>query len=500
LIIPLYQKRGGKGCNTLFRFICDSITMLRQKAVLFHRVAMAGDALLIVGGFLISYWLRQGFLRGYFDDVPLFPLKEYLWGLILALPVWIGMLWRSEVYASLRTKGWAEITWAILWAGIVTTVVLGTVLFLLKIAYFSRTFVLLFFLSAVSTLLLERIVIFGLLKIVRRKGYNYRTMLVVGTGKVAQHFARLVRSHGEWGFRLIGFMDVEPTRVGHELLGVPVLGGLEKLPDVLHERIVDEVVFALPRRFLGHIEDSLKSCEEIGVRAHVLLDWYSMQIAKTKLGELHGMPLLTLTTTPVSEAKLLLKRAFDVIVSVLLLILLSPLFLIVSALIKLTSPGPVFFKQERCGLGGRRFKFYKFRSMNIDAEERKKGLEHLNEMSGPVFKIKDDPRITPVGRILRKFSIDELPQLINVLIGEMSLVGPRPPIPDEVQKYERWQKRRLSMRPGLTCLWQINGRNEVDFDQWMKLDLEYIDNWSLGLDFKILLKTIPVVLTGHGAH
>jgi exopolysaccharide biosynthesis polyprenyl glycosylphosphotransferase len=184
----------------------------------------------------------------------------------------------------------------------------------------------------------------------------------------------------------------------------------------------------------------------------------------------------------------------------MLLVLLSPLFLIIAALIKLTSSGPIFFKQVRCGLGGRKFAFYKFRSMIVDAEERKKGLEPLNEMSGPVFKIKDDPRITPVGRIIRKLSLDELPQLYNVLKGEMSLVGPRPPIPEEVQKYERWQRRRLSMRPGLTCLWQVNGRNEVDFEQWMKLDLEYIDNWSLGLDFKIMLRTIPVVLTGHGAH
>lgn len=334
----------------------------------------------------------------------------------------------------------------------------------------------------------------------RRKGYNYRTILLIGTGKVAQNFARLLRTHKDWGFRLIGFMDVEPGRVGHELLGVPVLGGLERLPDFLHERVVDEVVFALPRRFLGHIEESLKTCEKIGVRAHVLLDWYSMKVAKTQLGEFHGLPMLTLTTTPFSEAKLLLKRMFDVAVSFILLALLSPILLIIAGLIKMTSPGPILIKQVRCGLGGRKFTFYKYRSMNADAEERKRELEPLNEMSGPVFKIKDDPRITPVGRIIRKLSIDELPQLWNVLKGEMSLVGPRPPIPEEVQQYESWQRRRLSMRPGLTCLWQINGRNEVDFDQWMRLDLEYIDNWSLGLDFKIILRTIPVVLTGHGAH
>ena len=474
--------------------------MLRQKALLFSRVAMVGDALIVAAGFLVSYWLRQGPLRGSFDDVTLFPLKDYLWALVLAVPIWIGMLWRSGIYSSLRTKTWVEIAGAILWSGIVTTVVLGTVLFLLKIPYFSRTFVILFFSNSATLLLFERITIFAILKVARRKGFNFRTVLLVGTGKVAQNFARLMRSNKDWGFRLIGFMDVEPTRVGHELQGVPVLGGLDKLPALLHERVVDEVIFALPRRFLGHIEDSLRVCEEVGVRAHVILDWYNMKIAKTNLGEFHGIPMLSLTTTPLSEAKLLLKRITDVAGSFTLLVLLSPLFLIIAALIKLTSSGPIFFNQVRCGLGGRKFAFYKFRSMIVDAEERKKGLESLNEMSGPVFKIRDDPRITPVGRIIRKLSIDELPQLYNVLKGEMSLVGPRPPIPEEVQKYERWQRRRLSMRPGLTCLWQVNGRNEVDFDQWMKLDLEYIDNWSLGLDLKIMLRTIPVVLTGHGAH
>jgi len=475
--------------------------MLRQKILLLRRITMGVDVLLIAAGFLGSYWLKQGLLRGYFEDVSLHPLKDYLWGLALTLPIWIGMLRRSGLYASIRLKGWGEITWAIIRSGSACTVILGMLIFLFKVPFFSRSFVVMFFLLATMALLLSRMIGVGFLKIVRRKGYNYRTVLIVGTGKIAQNFAKLIRSHGDWGFSLIGFMDIEPGRTSHGLQGVPVLGELNKLPDILHGRVVDEVVFALPRRFLGHIEDSLKACEEIGVRAHILLDWYNMKIAKTQLGEFHGIPMLTLTTIPLSEAKLLFKRVFDFIIALAALIILSPLFFLVSILIKLTSPGPVFFKQTRGGVGGRWFTLYKFRSMVIDAEEKRDELLHMNEMSGPVFKIKKDPRVNLIGKVLRKLSIDELPQLINVLKGEMSLVGPRPLIAREVVQFERWHKRRLSMRPGLTCLWQIDGRSEVvDFDHWMKLDLEYIDNWSLGMDFKILLKTIPVVLTGHGAH
>ncbi len=195
----------------------------------------------------------------------------------------------------------------------------------------------------------------------------------------------------------------------------------------------------------------------------------------------------------------MIKRGIDLTGSALALLVTSPLLALVAVLVKLEDGGPVFFAQERAGLYGRRFQMYKFRSMAVDAEARKESLAHLNEMSGPVFKMRDDPRITRVGRWIRRLSIDELPQFYNVLRGEMSLVGPRPPIPLEVARYERWQMRRLSMKPGITCIWQVSGRNEVDFDTWMRLDLEYIDNWSLFLDLKLLMKTVPVVIAGSGA-
>jgi exopolysaccharide biosynthesis polyprenyl glycosylphosphotransferase len=259
------------------------------------------------------------------------------------------------------------------------------------------------------------------------------------------------------------------------------------------------VVFIVPRAWLNGIEGAVRLCEEQGVKTSIALDLYDLAVARPLVTELEGMPMLTYSTTPSSEGKLALKRAIDLIGSAFLLLVVSPLFLIIAAAIKLTSKGPVFFRQTRVGLNGRHFILLKFRSMVVDAEQRLREIAHLNEMDGPVFKVRHDPRVTPVGRLLRKTSLDELPQLINVLRGEMSLVGPRPPVPSEVVAYAPWQKRRLSMKPGITCLWQVNGRNTIDFDQWMKLDLEYIDNWSLGLDLKIVGKTVPAVLLGKGA-
>jgi len=229
------------------------------------------------------------------------------------------------------------------------------------------------------------------------------------------------------------------------------------------------------------------------------MNFFSNRVARIEIEELEGIPFLTFTTTPSNETQLALKRLLDVAISMMLLALTLPALVIAALGIKLSSPGSVLFKQERIGLNGRSFLLYKFRTMIEDAHERRGEVSHLNEMSGPVFKLKDDPRVTTIGRILRRFSLDELPQLWNVLKGDMSIVGPRPPIPEEVASYHRWHRRRLSMKPGLTCLWQISGRNNIDFDRWMQLDLQYIDNWSPALDLKILLRTIPAVLLGRGA-
>jgi exopolysaccharide biosynthesis polyprenyl glycosylphosphotransferase len=262
---------------------------------------------------------------------------------------------------------------------------------------------------------------------------------------------------------------------------------------------VDEIVFAVGSDRLADLEEVFLLCDEEGVRTRVAVDFFPHVNSTVSLDRFGDTPLLTFSAAPDDEIRLLVKRVTDVVLAAVGLALLTPFMAVIAALIKLTSPGPAIFRQVRCGLNGRRFLFYKFRSMCQNAEDLKPALEHLSTRE-TAFKIPDDPRLTPIGRYLRKFSIDEWPQLWSVLRGDMSLVGPRPAVPGEVDQYKRWQRRRLRMRPGLTCIWAISGRDAVDFETWMKMDMQYIDNWSLALDWKILLRTIPRVLTGRGAN
>lgn len=271
------------------------------------------------------------------------------------------------------------------------------------------------------------------------------------------------------------------------------------LQRMLAEQIVDEVIFDVDSSKLPGLEEVFLQCDEEGVRTRVAIDFFPHVNSDITLDRVGDAPLLTFSAAPLDDLRLLLKRFFDVVVSFAALVVLSPFFVIVIAMIKFTSRGPFVFKQARCGLNGRRFTMYKFRSMVEEADRMKPQLEHLSDRQ-IAFKMARDPRVTPVGRWLRKFSIDELPQLYNVLRGDMSIVGPRPPLPEEVDRYERWQRRRLRMRPGLTCLWAVCGRDLIDFNAWMRMDIKYIENWSLKLDWSIILRTIPHVLAGKGAH
>ena len=262
--------------------------------------------------------------------------------------------------------------------------------------------------------------------------------------------------------------------------------------------IIDEVYFAAENHELASLEDAFRWCDEEGVCRRIAADFFPRVTGYVALEQLGNTPLITFSGAPGDDVLLLAKRTIDLVLATLGIVLLSPVFLVVMVLVRLTSRGPVIFRQSRCGLNGRMFTCYKFRTMVRDAEDRLHEVRHLNSKE-IVMKIPNDPRLTSVGRWLRKFSLDELPQLFNVVRGDMSLVGPRPAIPSEVAQYQRWQRRRLRMRPGLTCLWALRGRDKVDFEAWMRLDLQYIDNWSLGLDARIILMTIPNVLSGRGA-
>lgn len=322
---------------------------------------------------------------------------------------------------------------------------------------------------------------------------------IVGTGDSARRVAGLVEGAANYGLRLSGFLDAKPAVATLVLEREYPVHALSELPELLRRHVIDEVLFAVPSEQLTELEETFLLCEEEGVRSRVAVDFFPHMRSEVYLERLGTAPMLTFSGAPNDEVRLLVKRAIDVVLAGVSLLAVSPVMLTVALAVRLTSPGPVLFRQTRCGLSGRRFILYKFRSMVADAEARKAELAHRNERE-LVFKIKNDPRLTWVGRWLRKFSIDEWPQLWNVLRGDMSLVGPRPAIPEEVDQYKRWQRRRLRMRPGLTCLWVVEGRDSVGFERWMELDMQYIDNWSLALDWKIMLRTIPQVVIGKGAH
>jgi exopolysaccharide biosynthesis polyprenyl glycosylphosphotransferase len=277
---------------------------------------------------------------------------------------------------------------------------------------------------------------------------------------------------------------------------------VEQLNSVIADQTVDEVLVALPMDKYGPLVEAIvHQCEEQGIIVRLRTEMSNLHVARSYIDQLEGLAVLTIQSGPPDSWRLVIKRLMDIVVSAGVLIALAPVLVAVSILIKLESCGPIFFTQERVGYNKRRFKILKFRTMVAGSDQQQQALEHLNEADGPVFKIKNDPRITGFGRFLRRFSIDELPQLVNVLRGDMSLVGPRPLPVRDVERIElRWHKRRFSIRPGITCLWQVNGRSEIGFDQWVRMDLEYIDRWSLALDFRILLKTLPAVLQGPGAY
>lgn len=363
-----------------------------------------------------------------------------------------------------------------------------------------RFFVRLYVLQVLSLLVL-RSVPRTVLKYIRRRGHNFRHVLIVGRNDRAARLARRIEHFPELGLRILGCIDApnDELRCGHHY-PFKVLGSLEDCEAIVRENIVDEIFIMLPiKSFYSEIEKLIKLCETVGIEAKIPTDIFRLRSSKATISRYLDLSVIDLYTSPKMNFQLILKRVIDIIVSLALIILLIPIFFVVSILIKSTSVGPILFRQQRVGYNGRLFTLYKFRTMINDAEKLKDELRDLNEMDGPVFKMKNDPRVTKVGRVLRRTSLDEFPQLINVLKGDMSLVGPRPPVPPEVAQYALCDRRRLSMKPGITGIWQVSGRNNIPFDQWMEMDRQYIDHWSLLLDLKILFRTVPVVFKREGA-
>lgn len=330
-------------------------------------------------------------------------------------------------------------------------------------------------------------------------------VLVVGCKDQAKEMIKAILSAPNTFYNVVGTLDPARANIGKVVVNdVKVIGDMANFQDTLLDQVVDEVIFALPLNMIPDVNTYISFAEKVGVKIRIMPDWqlqklaFQPETASVSFENFVGIPCLSLSSTPDQDGRLIIKRLLDFFLSLFGLLFFLPLLLAISLLIKISSKGPAIFSQERIGLNGRPFQMYKFRSMIVDAEDLREDLLPINEMEGPVFKIKNDPRVTLVGSFLRKTSLDELPQLINVLKGEMSLVGPRPPLSKEVEGYQPFQRRRLSMRPGITCIWQVSGRNKLTFEEWMKLDLQYIDEWSLWLDFKLLLLTIRAVFAGTG--
>ncbi len=469
--------------------------MLKEQAKLFKRLCIGVDLLVILAAFLSAYAVRRNF------SPPLFPLREYVWILMVVLPVWIYLLARHHLYGSIRQLSLFDLFTRLanvhLWGALIA----ASALYFFDRLAFSRSLFLIFLTLSFSLLTLEKGSARLALGHLRRRGFNFRNILIVGTRERALRFSHLLQEHADWGLRVLGLVQMDDQPMVLAVEGHQVMGYVRDLVDICKRQTVDEVVFCLPKDLFFDAEAYVRDLEELGITVRMVLDFYQIDRSKKELSFFHqDIPILTFHTKSLDAQQLLAKRGLDITGSLVGLAVTAVLFPWVALAIKLDSRGPLFFSQERIGEAGRAFRCWKFRTMQRDAEELRGALLACNEMNGAIFKIHNDPRVTRVGRFLRRTSLDEFPQFWNVLRGEMSLVGTRPPTAEEVCRYQNWQRRRISIRPGITGLWQVSGRSNInDFDEIVRLDLKYIDEWNLWLDLKILLKTLGVVLAGRGS-
>jgi exopolysaccharide biosynthesis polyprenyl glycosylphosphotransferase len=408
---------------------------------------------------------------------------------------WIVVLWSQGLYR-LRQR-WSFISQAVAMARALVTMTLLTfaALFLFKLDDVSRAFLFTALPSLAVGSLVLRGLIHGMLAVLRRRGHNTRNVLLVGSGPTALRFAHELEGHPTLGLRIVGYVNGEPES---SAMGWPYLGPTDELADVLHDQVVDEVAVCLDLASWETIEEIIELCRTVGKIVRIPLAGGILTHGGTQVEKLSGIPILSVVQGPDRQVALAAKRLLDIVLSASALVLSFPIAVALALAILREDGRPFFFRQERVGLHGRRFRVLKFRTMKHNAEQLLPELLPLNEVNGQAFKVTNDPRVTRVGRFLRRTSLDEVPQLWNVLRGEMSLVGPRPPLPSEVQEYDVWHRRRLSMKPGITGLWQVEARREADFDRWVEKDLEYIDSWSLWLDTKIALRTLPAILKLEG--
>ena len=466
--------------------------MLKQQARLLTRIAIVIDAVMIVASFIASYAVMRNYTH-------LGDQKDYDWILLLMIPVWLYLIGHFSLYASLRTRKLSGLLADLLKVHFMGAIVVSSAIFLLDPRGFSRLLFggcILFSLILIS---FAKLVIKLALYYLRRHGYNIRHLLLAGCNETSAEMIKQIRRHPEWGFVVVGVTEDHPY--GDEsFCEVPIIGDTDSIIEFCRNNLVDEVIWCLGQGSEEQ-ENVYYHVLKMGITFRSVLDYSSRPVARADLSLFHGQfQLLTFYSKEFNAGQLLAKRCLDIAGSIVGLVITALLFPLIALAIRLDSPGPIIFGQMRLGENGRMFRCWKFRSMYIDAEERKQELMSRNEMNGAMFKIADDPRVTSVGKFIRKTSIDELLQFWNVFKGEMSLVGTRPPTPNEVKEYKHWQHKRISIKPGITGLWQVSGRNQIkDFDEVADLDIRYIDEWNLWADIRILFKTVWVVFARSGA-
>lgn len=464
--------------------------------ILGHRIL---DIVIIGCSFLMAFMIRS---RISAETLEPFHEKFYdlIWHFLILLFIMWHLLYFNKVYDSYRGKPIKNIIFNVIRATFQGLLLVTFILFFLQEFSIHRTLILLFFVIATSLLVIEKYVLYQYISYIRKLNKNIKYALIIGTGNKARNLIKLFHGNPRVGRRIVGFLDNDPAKIGKEIDGIPIIGQSKDLLNLLSSLVVDEVFIAISLEHIKLIREMVKQCEQFGINVRILLHIYKPAKASFYIDELLDTSFITFTTLPLKVYQLFFKTVMDYFCSFLVLLFFAPIMPLLILLIKLDSKGPAFFKQERSGRNGRRFVMYKFRTMIEEAESHRFDLEQHNEMDGPVFKIKKDFRITRIGKLLRKTSVDEIPQFFNALKGEMSIVGPRPLPVYESEKITNTARKRLSMKPGITGLWQVSGRNEVDFDKWMDLDLEYIEKWSLWLDIKIIIKTLYVVFSRKGAY
>ncbi len=441
------------------------------------------------------------FLMCYFFHKPIHDFYSQTWkcfipfGLIVV--IWSLLIKNTGVCFMIRVQTYKQIAKKFIRLVVFGSIILSVLLFIIGIGETNPLFWFSFAALDFTVLFLVKIIFYEEMKALRTRGYNSRMVLVVAD-KQSDHFIEYLIKTKDWGYRIWGIVTDSHTIAKMYGATYNILPFDSHFQSVLDNNTIDEVIYCKGKPDYGEIDALMDLCAEVGLVFRVKSTLYNNKNEELRVSRFNNVALQTAFNIPDNYLELKAKRFFDILFSLCVIVCSLPFTIVIASIIYLTDRGSVFFKQERVGLNGRRFDCYKFRSMVTNAEDLLDGLQDQNEQDGPAFKMENDPRITPIGRFIRKTSLDELPQFINVLKGDMSVVGPRPPIPSEVDQYIRWQNRRLSVRPGITCIWQVSGRNKVSFEEWMRMDLEYIDNWSIFLDMKLTLQTIKVMILGDG--